>query len=204
LKGDRVSNPMTGAAKTRPEADRAAAGRPVRTSGAHPDAAAYTRELLELFYPIHYKVGMTLEDAMRLGGLTRKQVAILWIIRTEGSGGRAIERKRIERLLAGWFEVSGSAISKSLRAMARPPRNLLQIEESPQSGREKLVTLTATGGRFLASMLRRGQRFVSEVVNGFDRTEVVRGIAFLRRVTTAVDDLGRKRPAQRDRRTPTR
>ncbi len=51
-------------------------------------------ELLELFYPVHYKGGMALEDAMRRGQLTRKQVAILWLIRVEGSRGGAWRGKR--------------------------------------------------------------------------------------------------------------
>ena len=55
-------------------------------------------ELLELFYPVHYKGGMALEDAMRGGRLSRKQVAILWLIRSEGGQGRRMRRKEIERL----------------------------------------------------------------------------------------------------------
>ena len=34
-------------------------------------------ELHEFFYPIHYQIGMALEDALRGGVLTRKQSAIL-------------------------------------------------------------------------------------------------------------------------------
>ena len=93
-------------------------------------------ELLELFYPVHYKGGMALEDAMRDGQLTRRQVAILWLIRSEGERGRRMARKEIERLLTTWFEISSSAITKALRSMARPPLSLLQVREDPQSGRE--------------------------------------------------------------------
>ena len=46
--------------------------------GVEADPAA---ELLDLFYPFHYKGGMALEDTLRCGQLSRKQVAILWLIR---------------------------------------------------------------------------------------------------------------------------
>jgi hypothetical protein len=45
-------------------------------------------ELLELFYPVHYRSGIAFEDAMHGGQLTRKQTAILWLIRFEGEQGR--------------------------------------------------------------------------------------------------------------------
>src|SRR5262249_12412344 len=96
-------------------------------------------ELLELSYPLPYKSGIGLEDSMRAGRLTRKQVAILWLIRSEGEQGCRMARKEIERLLATWFEISSSAITKALRGMARPPLGLVQIIEDPQSGREKQV-----------------------------------------------------------------
>ena len=55
-------------------------------------------ELLELFYPVHYRGNMALEDAMR-GELTRKQAAIMWLIRSEGGSSRAMRRKDIFRKL---------------------------------------------------------------------------------------------------------
>ena len=50
-------------------------------------------ELQEFFYPIHYQIGMALEDALRGGMLTRKQSAILWMIRSAGEDGRHMRRK---------------------------------------------------------------------------------------------------------------
>ena len=44
-------------------------------SGKAPANAAY--QFLELYYPIHYKAGIKVEDAMRGGQLGRHQVAIL-------------------------------------------------------------------------------------------------------------------------------
>src|SRR5215813_11574461 len=89
--------------------------------------------LLEFFYPFHYKGGMALEDTLRCGQLSRKQVAILWLIRSEGEPGKRMRRKDIERLIQTWFEVTSSAITKALRGMARPPLNLMQIVEDRQS-----------------------------------------------------------------------
>ena len=44
----------------------------------HPMAnAELAGEILELFYPVHYQVGMALEDQLRQRRLTRKQAAIL-------------------------------------------------------------------------------------------------------------------------------
>ncbi|MGH7837402.1 MAG: hypothetical protein ACREQC_06190, partial [Candidatus Binataceae bacterium] len=88
-------------------------------------------ELLELFYPVHYKTGIAFEDAMRGDKLTRKQTAILWLIHSEGVEKRQMRRKEIERSLQTWFEVSSSAITKALRGMSRGPLSLLKIVEDP-------------------------------------------------------------------------
>jgi DNA-binding MarR family transcriptional regulator len=144
-------------------------------------------ELLELFYPVHYKGGMALEDAMRDGRLTRKQVAILWLIRSEGGHGSHMARKEIERLLTTWFEISSSAITKALRSMARPPLSLVQVIEDPQSGREKQVLLTAKGERFLLTMIAQGRGFLRKIVEQIPEEEVRNGIQFLRRAVTAFE-----------------
>ena len=144
-------------------------------------------ELLELFYPVHYKGGMALEDAMRGGRLSRKQVAILWLIRSEGGQGRRMRRKEIERLIQTWFEVSSSAITKALRGMARPPLSLVQVVEDPRSGREKQVLLTAKGERFLLTMVAHGQQFLQRIVEQLAEETVSNGIEFLRQATAAFE-----------------
>jgi DNA-binding MarR family transcriptional regulator len=120
-------------------------------------------ELLELFYPVHYKTGIAFEDAMRGGKITRKQTAILWLIHSEGVEQRQMRRKDIERSLQTWFEVSSSAITKALRGMSRAPLSLLKIVEDPDSAREKQVLLTAKGERFLQMMVAEGRRLVHRV-----------------------------------------
>jgi DNA-binding MarR family transcriptional regulator len=155
------------------------------TRAVHGDAML---EFLEFFYPIHYRVGMALEDALRLGKLTRKQVTILWLIRSEGERGRRIKRKRIEQLLSSWFEISSSAITKALRAMARPPMNLIDLTEDPHSGREKQVSLTPKGERFVHTMVETGRQFIGDVARHLSPEELRHGIDFLRRVSDIIQE----------------
>lgn len=146
-----------------------------------------TAQLLEFFYPIHYKLGMALEDALRGEQLTRKQVAILWLIRSEGGPEHRMQRKEIERLLSTWYEVSSSAITKALRSMARPPLDLVHIVEDPQSGREKQVFLTPKGERFLQTMVEAGQTYLRDIVDQLSPQTVRTGIDFLSQLTTALE-----------------
>lgn len=145
------------------------------------------KEFLDLFYPVHYKVGIGIEDALRGGRLTRHQVAILWLIRSEGEDGRSISRKEIERSITRWFELRNSAISKSLRAMARPPLGLLDILEHPTSGRERQVVLTAEGLREIERMVDQGRRFIQTMVDRLAAEEASQGVHFLGRVSAIID-----------------
>jgi DNA-binding MarR family transcriptional regulator len=145
-------------------------------------------ELLELFYPVHYKACIALEDEMRAGKLSRKQTAILWLIRSEGVEGRLMRRKNIERLLQSWFEVSSSAITKALRGMARPPLSLLEIVEDPASGREKQVLLTAKGQRFLQVMVEQGRKFLRPIIEQLSAEEVDAGIDYLRKSIAVLEE----------------
>ena len=144
-------------------------------------------ELLELFYPVHYKTGIAFEDAMRNGKLTRKQTAIMWLIHSEGIGGRQMRRKAIERSLQTWFEVSSSAITKALRGMSRPPLSLLKIVEDPDSAREKQVLLTAKGEKFVEMMVADGRRLLRRMVDRLTEAEVDGGIVYLRKATDAFE-----------------
>ncbi len=152
-----------------------------------PPTRPSTAALLEFFYPIHYKLGMALEDALRGGRLSRKQVAILWLIRSEGGPAHRMPRKEIERLLSTWYEVSSSAITKALRAMARPPLCFVEIVEDPDSGREKQVFLTPEGERFLQTMVAAGEHFLGELVRDFSSRTITSGVDFLSQLTVALD-----------------
>jgi len=155
--------------------------------------ARKSRDLLELFYPIHYKAGMALEDAMRGGVLTRKQVAVLWLLRAEGGRRDGVRRKDIERAVKSWFEISSSAITKSIRKMARAPLKLVEMVESPDSGREKRVFLTPRGEAFIATMISRGEGFLQEIVEQLPDDEVERGIEFLRNSISALETVRPRR-----------
>lgn len=162
--------------------------RPARAarSARHTAPSDAARQFLELYYPIHYQAGIRVEDAMRGGELSRHQVAILWLVRAEGEGGRRMNRKAIEHSLGSWFEISGAAISKALRAMSQPPRRLLDLEEDPRSGREKVVVLTRAGEDCLRAMVERGERYIQRIVDRMDDAEVVNGIHFFERIRAIV------------------
>ncbi|MGE0485153.1 MAG: MarR family winged helix-turn-helix transcriptional regulator [Gammaproteobacteria bacterium] len=145
------------------------------------------RLFLELYYPIHYKAGIGVEDALRGGELGRHQVAILWLIHSEGEGGRAMNRKAIEHSLRQWFEVSGAAITKAIRAMSAPPLKLVRLEEDPRSGREKIVRLTPRGEAHIEAMIARGTAYVQRIIDHMDDAEIVNGLAFFRSIERIVD-----------------
>jgi DNA-binding MarR family transcriptional regulator len=152
-------------------------------------------DFLELFYPIHYKLGMALEDALRVAALSRKQVAILWLIRCEGEGGRSIRRKDVQRLLTEWFEISSPSVSKALRSMSRPPLDLVRILEDPHSGREKRLELTTKGEQFISAMTERGRAFFSPIITEMSTNEAEEGLRFLQNVTAILErSLQRIRP----------
>jgi DNA-binding MarR family transcriptional regulator len=141
---------------------------------------------------------MALEDALRSGQLTRKQVAILWLICSEGEAGRRMRRKDIERLLTTWLEVSSSAVTKALRAMARPPLQSVKMVEDPRSGREKLVSLTAKGEQFLLTMVGEGETFLHRIVTQLTEEEIHAGLHFLRRTLIALDQVRTEQAANPD------
>lgn len=145
--------------------------------------------LLELFYPIQYEIGLALEDALRIGQLSRKQVIILWLIRHKGQNGRSMNRKDIEAMLSSWFEISSSTISKALRSMSRPPLGLVKVSEDPDSARQKKIILTAKGERFIEEMVERGRAFIEPVVAQMTEEEAEAGFNFLRKWVSIAEQL---------------
>ena len=149
------------------------------------DSLAY----LELFFPIHYRVGITIEDVLGSGKLTRQQTCILWMIHTRGEGGRVLKRKEIEQALLAWYEVTSSAVSKALRQLAKPPFNMLEIVEDPMSGREKLIHLTDSGQAFIENAIANGSELMGWMISKLSDEEVKQGIGFLSRVSEIFDEL---------------
>ena len=156
-----------------------------------------SKDFLDLFFPIHYLVGMQIEDALKCGVLTRQQACLLWTIHTRGTDGKKMRRKDIAHALASWYEVTSSAISKSLRALSKPPLNLITMVEDPENGREKFVVLTPRGVQFVESMMRNGTAFVETMVERLSDDEIRSGIHFLSRVTEIHHELASEATAKR-------
>lgn len=150
-------------------------------------------DLLELFYSVHYRGNMAVEDAMR-AELTRKQAAILWLIRSAGDNGRRMRRKEVVLRLQDWFDVSSPAITQALRRMARPPLALVRLVEDADSGREKRVILTAKGERFILTMVERGRDFLRKVVEQLPEDQANMGIEFLRAGVAAFERIHAQNP----------
>jgi len=149
-------------------------------------AERHTADLLELFYPVHYRGNMAVEEAMR-GDLSRKQAAILWLIRSAGSEGRSMRRKEIVLRLQDWFDVSSPAITQALRRMASPPMGLIRLVEDTDSAREKRVILTPKGEEFIRTMVERGRAFLRHLIEDLPGDRVSGGIEFLRASIAAVE-----------------
>ena len=144
-------------------------------------------DLMNLFLPIHYRIGMAFEDRLRCGRLSRKQVAILWLMQAESGPTKSMRRKDIERLLASWFETSSSTITRSLAALARPPLKLVRIIDAPDSGREKRVILTAKGERFLLTMATEGRGFAHRLLDSMPRQDVRHMVRLMQRAIAALE-----------------
>jgi DNA-binding MarR family transcriptional regulator len=152
-----------------------------------PEERSDAAELQEFFYPIHYQIGMALEDALRGGMLTRKQSAILWMIRSAGEDGRRMRRKDLVRSMQSWFEVTNSGLSKAIRGMAKPPLGLVEITEDARSAREKMVSLTPKGQRFVVAMAARGETFLQDIVQHMSPQVIHGGMEYLQQLTAAFD-----------------
>ncbi|WP_277080015.1 MarR family winged helix-turn-helix transcriptional regulator [Thauera propionica] len=136
-------------------------------------------ELLNFFYPMHYRIGMDLETVMCQGQISRKQAAILWLIHTRSSEDGWVRRKEIENRLATWFEISNSNISKLLRELSKPPLSLVSQVENPESGREKVIRLTETGERFVAGMIDASVDYLAGQLSHVTESELRWGVDFL-------------------------
>lgn len=142
---------------------------------------------LKLFYPFHYNVGTAVEKHLSCGVLDRHQTVILWLIYSKGDGGVSMRRKVIEQLIGEWYELSSPAISKALRRMAQAPLNLLEIDESAESGREKTIRLTKKGQAFVLQMVDNGAAFIEQIVHHLSSKQISTGIEFLARVSEIVE-----------------
>ena len=149
-------------------------------------------EFLELFYPIHYAIGMQVEDALRGSGeLDRHQTVVMWLLRSEGinNGSSSLRRKDIERCLTNWYDITSSTVSKALRALAKDPYNYIVITEDPKSGREKLVTVTPAGRRYYKRMVENASAFIKLATDRMSVEENSMGIHIFRRISETFQQL---------------
>ena len=118
------------------------------------------------------------------GHLTRTQGAIMWLIRSEGEDACSMLRKEVARRLHNWFDLGSPAITTALQTLAKPPLRLVRLVGNADSGREKKVILTARGQRFVASMGKRGQSLVLELISDLRKSlsddQIAAGMEFLR------------------------
>ena len=142
---------------------------------------------LDLYYPFHYKTGSAIEHSLRGSNLTQIQTIILWTIHSEGDEGKEMRRKDIETRTTSWFDVTSSAISKSIRSMAKD--GLVEITEDPQSGREKRVALTETGDTYISDMKHRTEALIARIVADLTDDEIREGLNFMQRVNVIVEEI---------------
>ena len=142
-------------------------------------------DLMTFFYPVHYQISTTLEDILGDGLLSRRQVVLLQLVRSEGSAGLPVRRKIIEQAMKHWFEMSTSSISKALRALSRPPLEFVRIREDASSGRERVVELSVRGVEFLDRTTARAGDYFTSVVAAMDPLLLAQGAEYLRQLTGA-------------------
>lgn len=134
--------------------------------------------ILDNFYAIHYRFGMALEQAMTLGQLSRIQAAVIWIVHfSVGETGWA-KRKDVELALKSWFECSGGRASKLLQELSSSPLSLISQVTSPDSRREKIISLTSRGTHFFLQMQQAGKSFFANYFADMSARELKLGIRF--------------------------
>ncbi len=140
---------------------------------------------LDYFYPIHFSIGMKIEAGlMSCGQLDRHQTVIMWILRSEmqRSGETSISRKDIVRLMTNWYDITSSSVSKALRALAKEPLHYIELTEDPNSGREKLVTMTPAGKQHCKTMIASACEVIRRITDNFSDEENRMGVYMFMRM----------------------
>lgn len=144
-----------------------------------PTADIFAERVLRYFYPVHYRFGMEMEQAMGQGRLGRKQAALLWLVYSEAGPDGWMARKEIEAKLGAWFEMSPPNVTKIIHDTASAPHEMIDIIESPGSGREKLLRLTPEGRKFVSTMIVSANGFLGGRVGHMSQAKLAAGLAFL-------------------------
>lgn len=152
-------------------------------------AVPYSQELaprlfLDYFYPIHFSIGMRIEQSlMSCGRLDRHQTVIMWILRSESmrNDSDTISRKEVVRLMTNWYDITSSMVSKALRGLAKEPLHYITLSEDPNSGREKLIKITPEGLAHCDRMIESATSLIKGITDQMSEDENKMGVfAFMR------------------------
>lgn len=154
-------------------------GEPSHNQSTQGPLAEYGERLMSFFYPVHYQLGMEMEQAMCQGRVDRKQSAMLWLVYSRSDEQGWARRKDIVRELSSWFEISEAKVSRMLRSLSTPPHEFLDLAESPDSSRERILRLTAEGMQFVEVMRAEAMAYLTAKVGHLSQNEFDWGLAFL-------------------------
>ena len=154
--------------------------KPVKISE-NPPTRHTLRELLGFFYPIHYQVGLELEQRICRDHLSRQQAAIIWMIASEAGPHGLIRRRQVDMTINNWFSIRKSRVTQLIAELEKPPLSLVQQVANPDSGREKLVGLTDAGREYHQMMVEAGLDYFAEILSHISEEELVNGMTFLDR-----------------------
>ena len=143
------------------------------------DDRDFAEAALGYFYPVHYRFGMEMENAMGQGRIGRKHAALLWLIHSEAGKDGWIARKLVEQRLGEWFEMSNPNVTKIIRDLIGTPHGFVELADSPGSGREKIMSLTASGRTFIAGMIEQARGLLAVRVGHLPVGELRDGLRFL-------------------------
>lgn len=160
-----------------------------KRQGAAVNPDAFAERVLRYFYPVHYRFGMEMEQAMGQGRIGRKQAALLWLIHSEADPDGWMSRKDIEATLGSWFEMSPPNVTKVIRDTAAPPFQMVEIIEHPHSRREKRLRLTNEGRAFVSTMIKSATTFLTDQVGHMEQAKLTAGLAFLEEAFGTETDL---------------
>jgi DNA-binding MarR family transcriptional regulator len=108
----------------------------------------------------------------------------MWILRSEmqRSGKQSINRKEIVRLMTNWYDITSSSVSKALRALAKAPLEYIELTEDPNSGREKLITMTPAGKQHCEDMIASACEVIRNITDNFNDDENRMGVYMFMRM----------------------
>lgn len=143
--------------------------------------APFGTRLMRYFYPVHYQLGMEMEQAMSQGRVDRMQAAMLWLIHAKGEG-EWVSRKDVLENLSNWFELSEAKISRLMRSLSSDPFHFLLIAESPNSGRQKIIKLTEDGEAFVAGMTKAAMAYLDRRLSHLSVGERENALDFMAKI----------------------